>query len=251
MTEPKSTMWQQGFGKRGTRMVVFALVAGVVLSSAASARHGRSVKHVFAFLGDSVMCSLYSPPGYPVLIKKKLNLSLHNLTTVDPPGPGYFIWQAKPLLVPRIPADTTDAVIGLGTDDILPVAEIELGIPIVDKGRKHHTLAALERDMTALVKDLKKRHIRVFLITVKNYAYDPKWTQTPPLSHEVLAKMQVVTDALDDFELGLGAAVFDVRKYPELLASSTYTDGIHFNPAGLQLFVNDFSTFLVKSGATQ
>ncbi|MDP9018717.1 MAG: SGNH/GDSL hydrolase family protein [Candidatus Eremiobacteraeota bacterium] len=234
-------------------MIGLALAAAVILSSPSpDPGSANTPKHVFAFLGDSIMCSYFSPPGYPALVKKELGLTIHNLATIDPPGPGYYIWQAKPVLVPRIPADTTDAVIALGTDDLLLVATNELGLPGPDpKGPE--TLAAVKRDMAALVDELHARHIRVFLITTKNYASDPKWTRAPDPqpSDAILAEMQVVADALDDFELGLGVPTFDLRKHPDLLASSNYTDGIHLSPLGLQLFADELSTFLKDNGATR
>ncbi|MDP9016761.1 MAG: SGNH/GDSL hydrolase family protein, partial [Candidatus Eremiobacteraeota bacterium] len=175
------------------------------------------------FIGDAGMSGFYSPPGYPVFVAQSLGIPIHNLTALtEGHNPtNYYAVDALKQELPNVPADTTDAVISLGTNDLGPIAVGQT------------PLRAVEGQVLAVMTALNAAGIRVHVITLRNYASDPRYPN-PPAKNRVQwqANMQLAVNKFDDWLLSLGYPTLDVRKYPDLMDNASYNDGIAISEVG-------------------
>ncbi|MDP9017476.1 MAG: hypothetical protein M3N19_04050, partial [Candidatus Eremiobacteraeota bacterium] len=127
--------------------------------------------------------------------------------------------------VPKVPADTTDAVVFLGAEDLGAL------VPGNDVIR-------VEGLLKEIVTTLKNRGIAVHLITLRNYSLDPKFANPKPNKSKWQADTAAVVQSIDDFELSLGVPTLDIRAHPDLMDSATYSDGVSFNAGGQRLIAS-------------
>jgi hypothetical protein len=221
----------QDHGTASTTLAVRVALFTIVLT-VGSTGPAFAAPRVITFIGDSVTAVDYTPPGYPNLISHYLKVRIHNLVVKDPPS--YSMQQAFDLELPNVPADTTDAVVAVGTDDLMIVAE----------GRE--TLAQIEEANLAIINALKVRHIRTYEVTVRDYTSDPNWMQQFARNSNPEAwRVRDICNAFDDFEDATpGITVMDIRHFPDLAGSENYLDGIHFNDQGLASFAKHLADVL-------
>lgn len=123
--------------------------------------------------------------------------------------------------MPRLPNDTTDAIVFLGIDDLNWLIQ------------GSESFAEAEAAYLKIINILRQRNISIYLITVRNYIRDPNYPFRPKNEPQAQAAMQRVTDELDDWIISLGYPTLDIRKIPDLMDDATYRDGVHLSELGL------------------
>jgi lysophospholipase L1-like esterase len=197
--------------------------------------HIVAKKRVFAIIGDSVASGWAVPPGYPALVGQNFGFVIHNLTSLKYP-PSFTIREGLLLEVPAIPAGTTDAIVALGTDDLLSLAD------------GSETLANVTADSRAIYAALKKRGIRTYVITVHDYTTAPGWKKGSARILKFVPQITAASKALADFELHTpGITVMDIRNYPDLIDPLNYEgDGVHLTSRGEALMAKHLGEVLNK-----
>ncbi len=198
---------------------LFAAVASVITASSAPA---VASERVISFIGDSTTGALYSPPGYPALVGTMMHVRIHNLAVKYPPS--YTTLQALLEELPTLPADTTDAVLFLGVDDLTML------------GDKRIPLKEVEDANRAIVASLHKRRIRVYELTIRDYTQEAAW-HPQPYDLKSRSKIRYYVDALNAFYRATpGVTIVDARAWSDVYAGKWTPDGIHMFPDSLRRF---------------
>ena len=175
---------------------------------------------------------MYSPPGFPLLVGKLLGIKIHNLAVKYPPS--YSMLQALQEELPHVPADTTDAVLYLGVDDLRMLAT------------DNETLASVEAANAEIVAALRARKIRIYELTLRDYTQDPMFV---PQSYDIPTMPRIgrfVNELNAYFRATPGVSVVDAQAWDDVYAGKWSTDGIHCNAESLPRFAAHVAQALAR-----
>jgi hypothetical protein len=213
---------------RWQMLIVIALVAAV-----APRLGGAETPRVFTFIGDSTSSALFKPPGIPTLVSKQMHVRIHNLVIKYPPS--YTVLQALTEQLPNVPADTTDAVVWLGLDDVRAI------------GEGQESLIAVEGAYARIIASLRARKIRVHELTIHDYTHEAAFEPAPRDVPAALAKITDATSRLNQyFESTAGSALIDVRHWHDVYVGDWSLDGIHMNAQRQKLFARHLADALTS-----
>lgn len=214
-------------------MLGWQILIAIALVAAVDPRGGPKTARVYTFIGDSTSAAVFVPPGIPTLVSKLMHVRIHNLVTKYPPS--YTVLEALAEQVPNVPADTTDAVVWLGLDDVRAI------------GEGQESLTAVEEAYARIIASLRARKIRVHELTVHDYTHEAAFRPAARDVPAALAKITDATSALNQyFESTAGSALIDVRHWPDVYAGNWSLDGIHMSAQRQKLFAKHLADALTS-----
>jgi len=135
--------------------------------------------------------------------------------------------------VPKIPSDTTDAVVWLGLDDVRAI------------GEGHELLATVEKAHAQIILNLRERKIHVHVLTIHDYTHEAAFERAPRDVPSALAKITDATQQLNRyFESTAGASLIDVQRWKDVYAGNWSRDGIHMRPDRQRIFAKHLADVL-------
>jgi lysophospholipase L1-like esterase len=192
---------------------------------------------VIAFIGDSLTVGVGLPPGsraYPELVGAELHGRVYNLGV-----PGITTWDAMLAEVPRVPPETTVAVVYLGTNDLMhDVVE-----SIAPFGSRHIMRFAF----VSIVNALNRKGIVTYAVLLRDLSTMPRFASRPGLPQRIAAW----TDAWDEWAATRGAIPIDLRCFSDVDDVANYVgDQLHPNITGTRLLAKHVAFGIEHRGVT-